>query len=509
MMCKIKNILNKIREDSFIRIMIELIILTSMFKISLPISFVLIICIAAEIAFSKKNEDVLCIYLYLSFFDEVLIWDKINGSISRIFMIIIFIKCFTYIIKNRVKPTKYHIGLVTFILISGIIGIYTNGISIELITTVLNIIIFVILSMTIKINDKSEIDIIIEKICYTIVIAVFNSVLYGLITNSFYREIEGKKIVYRFMGTYEPNFMCMYINLAILSLLTVKEKINSKIYYVVFSVLINSAILTVSLTGLGTLSVCILLYLIMNRKNLKEELKNIVIIIIISIIIMGGYNFIKFNIINDQEDVGEETQYINQSIETMDNREYSYSIIENEKNEEENNNDNSAINEINVIENSQEITSEMESSDIDKNKSQIIIRAERIFKLIINGDFDTLTSGRIPLVKTFIKESINRPVLNILLGNGPTVKTLYCSFFEKNCYSHNSYVDCIYNFGIIGFLIIMIYIFRKTKKNMYLNNDITDSKYCNSIKLTRIMLLMYALALTLYTKRMFLTFFIL
>ena len=131
----------------------------------------------------------------------------------------------------------------------------------------------------------------------------------------------------------------------------------------------------------------------------------------------------------------------------------------------------------------------------------MVQRLKRIKELIYNGELDKITSGRLPLLKSFVKESFNRPVFSILFGNGLTIKKVFCNFFNKLCFSHNSFADFIYNFGIVGFFLILFYFFYKIKKNHFLGMDITETKYSSNIKIIRIMLLIYALSLSLYTKQ--------
>ena len=119
-----------------------------------------------------------------------------------------------------------------------------------------------------------------------------------------------------------------------------------------------------------------------------------------------------------------------------------------------------------------------------------------------------MTSGRTALIRTFIKASFKRPLINILFGNGITDKKIYTKFFGRKCLAHNSYADFLYNFGIVGFLLVIKYIFSKTIKNTFLSTNIINTMYCKNIKVIRILLLIYAFTLSFYTKRMFLIFFL-
>lgn len=472
----IKKIVNTLKTNQFIRILTELTLLVLLFNIHIILGGILTAIILVEIIIAKDNRNLLYIYLFLSFFDEVLIVDILHGSISRIVMVVIFIKMLIFIIKNKILPNKYQIGLISFFTISFLIGLITVGFNLEVVMIFFNIVIFACFSMVLKFENIEEVNHFIERLCLTIIVAVSNSIFYGIINNNFLREVNGENTIYRFKGTYEPNFMCLYVNLGMLSLLTVKEKFNRKIWlYLLGAIFVNAAISTVSMTGIATLGLSIFLYIIFKRKNWKEELLDLLGIGILTILIFGGIQ-LAHKII--------EMPHLGNASQAQNIQDDSLIGTEGNKND-------------------------LQSTNNNENRNGLEKRVEWLEKLLMDGKLDVLTSGRLPLVKTFIRASFDRPVINILLGNDARTKTLYCSFFNEEKYSHNSYVDCLYNFGIIGFFIVIGFVGRRTIKNIYLGQYLTDSKYIQNIKLIRIMLLIYALALSLYTKRMFLVFFLL
>jgi len=478
----IKKIVDTLKINQFIRILVELTLLVMLFNVHIVLGGIFTIVILLEIILTKDNKNLLFIYLFLSFFDEVLVIDIIHGSVSRIIMVVIFIKLMIYIMKNRIIPNKYQVALIAFFIVSFLIGVITIGFNLEVILIFFNIVIFTCFSMVLKFKDIEEVDYFIETLCFTIVVAVLNSVLYGIMTNNFLEELEGTRIVYRFKGTYEPNFMCLYSNLAILSLITIKEKFSHKIlYYFIGAIFVNTAIATVSMTGITTLGLAIFIYVIFKRKNWKKELLDLLGIIMLTIVIFGGI------------------QISNKIIEMR-----SLEVKEIQNVQSEQNKDSNTVNKEDRV-NSQTAAN---NEDQDK-KSGLGARIEWLEELLMDGRLETLTSGRLPLARTFIQASFNRPILNILLGNDARSKTLYCNFFDGERYSHNSYIDCLYNFGIIGFFIAVGFVWYRTIKNIYFSQCIVKSNYAKNIKLIRIMLLVYALALSLYTKRMFLVFFLL
>lgn len=500
-----KEIVKTIKENQLIRVIIELIILTLVFNISKVIGVIFTLVILLEIILSKKDENLLFIFLFLSFFDEVLVIDIIKGSISRIIMVVIFIKLLIHTIKNRIKPNKCQLSIIGFFLFSIIIGLVTVGFKLESFITLFNILIFVYFSMVLKFNNIDDINKFIEKLCLIIVIAVLNSILYGVINNNYLKELLENSVIYRFKGTYEPNFMCMYINLGILSLLTIKNKFFSKkLYYVFLAIMINAVIATVSMTGIITLTLSILLYLFFNRKNLKKEIIDLIIVVIFTVTIFMGNKLL--NISKEQKD---EQTVKNYEIIQEVNPKYTNNHNEIKIESKENNVTVSIAENKEKTEIEDKEKNETKKEAPNQNESELSKRLEEMKSALINGELGKFTSGRIPIGITFIEESFKRPILNILFGNDMTVKKLYCNFFMREVYSHNSYIDCLYNFGVIGFLIIISFIWYRTIKNIYMGISIKGSKYSNNIKIIRIMLLTYALALSLYTKRMFLIFFLL
>ena len=496
---KIRNVITRIKEDTYTRILLELIIGTLLFNVSNVVGIIFITIMLVEILFSN-TENSLYIYIFLSFFDEVLQNKYLGGSISRIFMVVIATKLFLNIIKNKIRPNKTEIGILCFFIFSFIIGLITyKTISSEVVIILFNIFIFVLFSMNIKLNGVEEVDKFIEKLFFTIVIAVLNSIAYGLLNNLFLKEIDGTNIVYRFKGTYEPNFMSLFINLGIIALLAIKgKKIQKKLSYILCAIMVNANIMTVSMTGLATLVFILILYFIFNRENFKEEIKDIGIITILIILIFTGIQFYK-KALDDIKNIKLEEHSISSTIDKTSQE----NILKDEKEE---------LPMSSTMENANQEQSLQENTkdEIEENnKGNFEKRIEFLQEILKKGDVDRFTSGRLPLIKTFMKASLNRPVINILFGNDATTKELFSDYFGRNKYSHNSYIDILYDFGIIGFIISISYVFYITKKDLYLKNYLIDSEYKNAIKLIRIMLLIFSFALSLYTKRMLLVFFLL
>ena len=474
----IKKILDTLKTNQFVRILIELILLIMLFNVHVILGGILTSIILLEIILTKDNKNLLFIYLFLSFFDEVLIWEPIKGSISRIIMVTIILKLSIFILKNKIKPNKYQIGIAIFFIISFIVGIITyKGISLEVLIILANITTFLMLSMSINPKNDEEMDQFIKQLLLIIVWASLISIVYGMVTNNFLLEYEGEKASFRFKGTYEPNFMSMFVNLGIASLLFLKEDIKHRWYaYLGLAIMINANIATISITGLAVLGVILLIYVIMQRKQIRTQWKEWLIIILLTVIL--------FSVVKLASNINIQLVKNGPKIE---NNQTTDIVVEEPKIEN------------NIVQD--------EPNKIENNNS-ILNRISFLIQKLFDGDWDRISSGRFPLMRTFWQAAFNRPIGNILFGNDMTTKILYTDYLGAAECSHCSYIDFLYNFGLIGFIVVNGYLLIITKRNIFLGRDVSNSKYRNVILLIRILLLIHMIALSMYTKRMVLTFFL-
>ena len=83
----------------------------------------------------------------------------------------------------------------------------------------------------------------------------------------------------------------------------------------------------------------------------------------------------------------------------------------------------------------------------------IIFRTMSSFKAIMNGDVNTATSNREDLGDFYIKSWENSNPLIQMFGNANTAT----SVTSNDAYSHNTYLDILFFFGVVGIILLMIY----------------------------------------------------
>lgn len=330
---------------------------------------------------------------------------------------------------------KKSIIILAFFAVSILCGILSLGINSNDIIIFINILIVIMFSNNISKFTSEDREDIIEKIKYMIVFSVLLSGIWGLVNNAFLNDVRGSSVFVRFKGSYEPNFMALYINIGLITLYYLKERFLEKkvLYYSIFTFFIIMLLMTSSITGFIIFAILILIYLIKNRKF--KLLGSLVVIGIIGV----GVIIAKVNTKSDNKELG---------------------------------------------------------------------RIEMIIYKIENGEWDSLSSGRLPIARNFLNSSFKRPILNILLGNGPDTKMIYSEYFKKDKYSHNTYIDFIYNFGVIGAIIILSYIIMNFRENKLLGMQIEDGKDSEYFRILKIAILITSITLPLSNEMIFLLIFI-
>ena len=454
---------------------------------------IVIICCSIFI----KLNNLMYLYLLLSFFDDVLILKYLGGSISRIILIVIILRSLYYIIKEKYEIDKKYISICLFFLISVIVSCISKTFTLECITIFINVFALVCLLIIMK-NEKIETQQILTNIFQTILLSVCFACIYGIIHFNFLNEELSTLNILRFSGTYEPNFMCFYIDMAIISLLALSEQMNKYLYYILFSFLILFAGLTLSVTGIICLAI-ILLYYIVHKKFNKKEFIKVFIPSLIALLLFTPMNYLVSNMFNLSK-ITNEITIIENSIENPEANQENNTENNGNTLSSDNNTDNS-IPEENASSNISEENASSENESTTEEKNSFEIRGEELKNDFFNGNWDKLTSGRLPLAKRFLEASFDRNIFQVLLGNGPTTKMLFTNFFYDYNYSHNSYMDLLYNFGIIGFILAIWFIINTIKNNYVFGNQVCN-EYSWFIRALRILIILFGFGLSMYTKKM-------
>lgn len=448
----LNNLKKTLKSNEDILLYIVLFILVLAIKLDLWFIDVLISGIFLVLCIYLNSEKLLQVYIYMYFFENVSNISFVNGTLMRILLAVAMFKLILEILKKKPKINKTNIVIFLFMIFFYVTSIVRYNSILD--TTAVFFKIMLILLFKIVLGEYSEErkDEFVRKILDTIIMGVLMSVVYGFITNNYYNEERNEFITRRFNGTKDPNFLAFYINLAMAVLLVKpKEELISKKNIIIMSVLIIALALTKSVTGIiiNIISI-IFIILIKNKEKIrcyikKNKLKTIFSITILICII----GVILYGIIAK----------------------------------------NSSKTHIN--ENGTEIG--------DNRVAEIIIALK-------NKDIDRATSRKTLMWKIYVTDFIeNTNIYEKLFGRGINIVTLYNDYFSQETSAHCTYIDIINSYGIVGGMIIYAYIFIKTKNNIILERK---SKV-KEIKMLRILMLIYAVELSIYTHKLFLIVFLL
>jgi len=120
---------------------------------------------------------------------------------------------------------------------------------------------------------------------------------------------------------------------------------------------------------------------------------------------------------------------------------------------------------------------------------------------------DAATSGRWGLMVEKLRDFASRPLWQMLLGRGPDPETTYFPLFETFGYSHNSYLDLLAGFGVIGLGLLLWWFARTVRRGQFWGLPV-EKEDRGALALARVALLLHAATLSMYLNRVFLFFFI-
>ncbi|MCG4662735.1 hypothetical protein L0P73_19360 [[Clostridium] innocuum] len=398
----------------------------------------------------KLNSKVLFyVYIFMSFFEEVTIVNFLGGSISRIIMIVLIFKLASSIYRNKYEINMKLLAILLYFILSCVMGWIFNRVNFADISILLNVIVILLYGDYIYHYKQDERVSIIKVLKKIIVYGVFIAILYGFAHFAFIQEVTANLTNLRFKGTYEPNFMSLFINIGLSILLFDKDNIfQFKERFLLMIFFVIALWMTVSITGILVFVAVLLYYLyVKNKCYIRKTIinyKKIIILIALLLVSTGIAGFTYLEVISRSQ---------------------------------------------------HEPITEKETNN----------RFLFLYETLKKGDLNTFTSGRISLMEDFYRASIDRNVFEMALGNGPSTKVVYSNFFQKDKFAHNTYLDFLYSFGIVGFIVNMIYIIKVLQRNTFLGIKLDHN---DSITILRYVYITFGMALSLYSKRVVFLFFL-
>ena len=223
---------------------------------SYPISLLITLILVGIYIVVPIKENIF-LFFFLIPFDEVFVVPGI-GSVFRFLQVIFLVKFFHLTFRRKLSVKIRPLDLVFLIfLIIYVVMSFLHFNDFNSIGMLINAVIFILAREIIKLDIERDLG----KVLSLFVISVANGIIWGLLQNNF---ILGEGGIIRFSGTHEPNFFALFVNMAIIFLLTSDRFKKSKIPLLLFLYL--GLFLTLSMSGIMLNVIVIALYFILNNK---------------------------------------------------------------------------------------------------------------------------------------------------------------------------------------------------------------------------------------------------
>ena len=378
-------------------------------------------------------------FIFLYFFEEVYCFENIYGISIIVMTPLIALRLLWHMYKNKIMPKKKEFIIFGFTCFSGIMSLLSHNFGKATLVVIMTI--TVALLFKIILQKQANPAKILDGVAMSIAIASTGAVLYGFLHNNYLNENRGDRFILRFNGAYEPNYTALFCNLGILSSFYYRKKIGY--FWSGYMVLINlvGLLLTRGTTGLGVFVILLFIITVKNITYIKNTLK-------------------KFLKAQDRF--------------------------------------NTLINLIIFIIILLELAAIVFIFEYKTNfiSGKLIMILERVR----SGNISSASSGRLPIIRAFLKSLNEENILIKLFGNAPQSLKVYSKYFGDYKYAHNTYIDLIYSFGYIGGTAILLLSVFKTAKRYFLGKQIKRKERIEFLLFSRLILFISGFMLSLHCE---------
>ena len=378
-------------------------------------------------------------FIFLHLFEESIYIGSTSSVSILVFCPLIAVRLLALFLQKKMYLRKKHLLILGFYLISLLMALLSGTLGRASLVIFMNVLIILMFSITLKQEYSAQE--IFETMVKTLLISTTLIIVYGFARFRFYNEARDGIRIPRFMGTYEPNYTAVYMNMGILSALHLKKELGKPLANALLLIHFAALVLTQSTTGIVTLFVVlffeILRYFIRLFRTFHASLMN----------------------------KGEQERRITTAL-------YGSLFL--------------------IL-----IVSAFGGLYAAGLMNKIIGVVGKIF----SGNFDSATSGRIPIMRSFLRNFFYKGNINVFFGNGPQAFKIYTGYFKKFMYSHNTYVDLLYSFGLIGgaaaVLSALVILFR----GRFLDENLSGQQK-KTLFLMRLMPLIFAAGLAIHAENL-------
>ncbi|MCL2810625.1 MAG: hypothetical protein FWD25_01900 [Clostridia bacterium] len=460
-------------------------------------------------------------YVFLFLFDNMLPFPALGGSLARVLQAGIALRAALLLIKARAKPDRFMLFAALFTAVACAISFIIKGLVGDSLSFAINMLVLLALRAALRTDNQASG--LFQRLTRVYVASAVTAVVFGVVYNRFF--VVGAAMVIRFLGTHEPNFMAMFLNVAvILWLMLPRPNVRPAFLWpldaVTLGVLLGGLVMTGSLTGFA-IAGCMLLICgagACRGRNLKLfALRLFCGGLVAAVVVIGGQHSTLLRPQHERDIYNLRTSTGSADADTpIYIAEETYRTLRAAGEPVEPHLLTAAqwraYREEHGIERMAPRPRDVEhllQDGFAQTLRRVPILGNRLYTALgyarLYG-LDVATSGRWGLITEKLRDFAAQPAWQKLLGRGPDPEITYFPMFQTFGYSHNSYLDMLTGFGAIGLGLLLWWFVRTARRGQFLGLPVEQECH-QALTLARIALLLHAATLTMHLNRVFLFFF--
>lgn len=453
-----------------------------------------------------------CLYILLFCFDPILPFPLLGGSVVRVMQGGLLLRLSWIWLHLHIRPRRGEVIAGILCCISFAIGM-TRGLQGDAFSFLVNMGLFLLLRPVMR--RQEDLPSVAAQCINAMAWSVLLALLWGICYRRFLAVPVGGLTLLRFMGTYEPNFMAAFANVAWIGMLCLPPRKTWQ-DTLLPGLLLLCLLLTFSVTAILVL-VLVWCLMMLQKEGRKERFLRSVRCLLVAfplfvcltllLPLLPDEASIAGATIAETETVANASQQPAETAVSTDPQdlvllpeEYAAYRVAGEE----------AVAYPRPLLLMTPVASlRMDQAEALTGKSNLLMaRIEDFLWCIRTGNWDLLSSGRLGLWHEKLKDFAALPLWQQLLGTGPAPTLTYMPLAYTLSYTHNSYLDMMYSFGILGFGLICFYLWRTTRQRRFMGVSLTGTSPGQALFFIRITLLLELCSLTFYLNRVVLFFFL-
>lgn len=482
-------------------------------------------------------------YVFLFLYDNMLPFPFLGGSLVRVLQAGILLRAAAVSVKRRALPDRFTLAALPLIAATCGISFFLKGLTGDSLSFAISMLVLLALRNLLRplcrATDEPAAAMAgnLRRWMRAYVAAAVTAVVFGVAFNRFYVLGEGGPV--RFLGTHEPNFMAMFLDVALVLWLMLPRpatRFPRLLDAAVLGALLGGLAMTGSITGLAiagcmALACCWRICRARSREVRRGALGALCLRLlcggmIAAVVTAGGVQLARVRPQKERDIYAIRASTGLAAAETpafIAEEEYRalraagepvaphlLTAAQWQAYREEHG--------IHPVEPRLEEDEPLMRDALARAIRRVPVLGGRLYTALGYArkyGLDVATSGRWGLIAEKLRDFGALPIWQKLLGRGPDPETTYFPMFQTFGYSHNSYLDLLTGFGAAGLAALLWWFAHAVRRGRFFGFAVgaaesapEDASVRAALSLARIALLLHAATLSMHLNRVFLFFFI-